>query len=390
MLPVFVIFRETQPLESLDFSIIKPIKKLFKTVNIVESGAANNEIPPPIFDEKGVRLEFAQFGHFDSFEVIRSLTSMIGIADHELPTPIATGLKTMYYVDSNVIEGLTYYYKVRVKRGTESYLSDELSIFTSKTNNMQGGIEEIITINGLNYKVHTFTSSGILEVISISQPISILVVGGGGSGCVYGGGGGGGGGVVFVDEYMLLETGGYTIDVGSGAPEHPYASTGGTGGTSSIQSPSSIILSYATGGTGGNSGGGGRAGGSSGNGYFNGMRIQTSITGAGENTNGDLNGGAGAGAQANYNGGGAGLLVTGFDSINGYYYGAGGGSGQRSAGGSGWKGGISGGGNGLYGENQGSSTAGTPNSGGGGGGSWGNYNGQNGGGSGVIKIKYRI
>lgn len=75
----------------------------------------------------GIRLEFAQFGHFDSFDVIRSLTSMAGVADVDLPTPIATGLKTMYYVDSNVVEGLTYHYKVRVWRGTTSFASDEVS-----------------------------------------------------------------------------------------------------------------------------------------------------------------------------------------------------------------------------------------------------------------------
>ena len=74
----------------------------------------------------GIRLEWAQFGDFDSFDVIRSTTSMAGIADVDLPTPIATGLKTMYYVDSNVIEGLTYYYNVRVWRGTASFLSVEL------------------------------------------------------------------------------------------------------------------------------------------------------------------------------------------------------------------------------------------------------------------------
>ena len=39
-----------------------------------------------------IRLEFAQFGHFDSFDVIRSITSMVGIADVDLPTPITTGL----------------------------------------------------------------------------------------------------------------------------------------------------------------------------------------------------------------------------------------------------------------------------------------------------------
>ena len=46
----------------------------------------------------GVVLECAQFGDFDSFDVIRSLTSMAGLTDAQLPTPIATGLLTIYYV----------------------------------------------------------------------------------------------------------------------------------------------------------------------------------------------------------------------------------------------------------------------------------------------------
>lgn len=79
------------------------------------------------------RIEFAQFGHFDSFDIIRSLTSMAHLKDHELPTPIMTGLKTMHYVDINVIKELTYYYRVRVWRGSESLVSEEV-ICTSVIN----------------------------------------------------------------------------------------------------------------------------------------------------------------------------------------------------------------------------------------------------------------
>lgn len=78
--------------------------------------------------ESGIRLEFAQFGHFDSFDIIRSVTSMVGVANADLPTPIVTGLKTMYYVDSNVIEKQTYYYRVRCWRGTTSFVSTEVKI----------------------------------------------------------------------------------------------------------------------------------------------------------------------------------------------------------------------------------------------------------------------
>lgn len=76
----------------------------------------------------GVTLEFAQFGHFDSFDIIRSLTSMASTPDSALPSPIVTGLKTMYYVDTSVVEGLTYYFKVRVHRGLESFVSDEIAV----------------------------------------------------------------------------------------------------------------------------------------------------------------------------------------------------------------------------------------------------------------------
>ena len=78
----------------------------------------------------GVVLECSQHGDFDSFDVIRSLTSMVGITDSDLPEPIATGLLTMYYVDTTVIEGATYYYKFRVWRGDESLVSDEVKVYT--------------------------------------------------------------------------------------------------------------------------------------------------------------------------------------------------------------------------------------------------------------------
>ena len=74
----------------------------------------------------GIRLEWAQFGDFDSFDVIRSNTSMIGVADAALPSPIATNLKTMYYVDTAIVEGATYYYKIRAYRSGFSTVSDEV------------------------------------------------------------------------------------------------------------------------------------------------------------------------------------------------------------------------------------------------------------------------
>ena len=70
----------------------------------------------------GIRLEWAQFGDFDSFDVIRSDAPM---DINALPSPIATNLLTMYYVDTTAVEGATYYYRVRVWRDSESFVSDE-------------------------------------------------------------------------------------------------------------------------------------------------------------------------------------------------------------------------------------------------------------------------
>lgn len=75
----------------------------------------------------GICLEFAQFGDFDSFDIIRSQASMNGLLDSELPSPIAMGLTTMFYVDSGVIKGQTYYYKARVWRNGDNSVSDEIA-----------------------------------------------------------------------------------------------------------------------------------------------------------------------------------------------------------------------------------------------------------------------
>lgn len=71
----------------------------------------------------GIRIEFSQFGHFDYFEIIRSDVSMQNVAESELPAPIATNLKTMYYIDTTVVQGAKYYYKVRVYRSGLSAVS---------------------------------------------------------------------------------------------------------------------------------------------------------------------------------------------------------------------------------------------------------------------------
>lgn len=120
-----------------------------KGKGIFDNGATNNEIPEATVDEKGIRLEFAQFGHFDSFDIIRSMTSMVGVADADLPTPIATGLKSMYYVDTSIVSGPHhYFYKVRVWRGEQSFVSDEISVYAMlQRNYVDLSVEDGVLIN---------------------------------------------------------------------------------------------------------------------------------------------------------------------------------------------------------------------------------------------------
>ena len=76
----------------------------------------------------GIRLEWAQFGDFDSFDVIRSDAPM---DINALPSPIATNLPTMYYVDTTVVEGATYYYRVVARRDAASKVSGEIKLTAS-------------------------------------------------------------------------------------------------------------------------------------------------------------------------------------------------------------------------------------------------------------------
>lgn len=107
----------------------------------------------------GIQLEFAQFGHFDSFDIIRSSTSMVGLQDHELPSPIATGLTTMYYADTEIVRGKTYHYKARVWRGSESFVSDEIAAFAGPS--YRWLLIRITANNG-----NTYTSMQEIEIAS--------------------------------------------------------------------------------------------------------------------------------------------------------------------------------------------------------------------------------
>ena len=279
----------------------------------------------------------------------------------------------------------------------------------------EGGTVTTITDGGLNYKVHTFTSSGTFNVISGSKEVEYLVVAGGGGGGVgntgnnCGGGGGGAGGYVsgVKNEVSgggcsVLSTvtgliGSYNIIVGAGGSEGtPFVDRGGSGGDSSAFGITAI----------GGGGGAGRdhesgSGGSAGGGSCTGLiGDATSCQGFATSSSG------GTPAGATYGGGGAGgpgdvgSDGTGGDggegvesTINGTpTHRAGGGGGGRGGSAGGGDGGLGGGGDGADDEAADGSN-GQSNTGGGGGGGGGFADSETrggSGGSGIVIIRYQI
>lgn len=291
----------------------------------------------------------------------------------------------------------TYY----VNNWSEHYITNQ----TLNNNIIAKGGNTVtkITDNGINYAVHTFTSSGNFELISNNVEVEYLIVAGGGGGGETIGGGGGGGGVKI--NNMFINKNIYPIIIGSGGTGGQDNKSGTyPGGSSGTNSSFNNVISLGGGagggynltgtGTGGGNGGGqGAANGNgvgAGNGNYNG----------GTSSN-NQNSGAGGGGSAQVGGnsisgtpgkGGNGLQSK----INGtltYYAGGGGGGARNPSGGTGGLGGLGGGGAGGTGSANG--ITGTINTGGGGGG--GGYqnspvveaSGGNGG-SGIVIIRYRI
>ena len=288
-----------------------------------------------------------------------------------------------------------------------------------------GGTESTYSSGGVNYKVHTFTSSGNFTVQSGSVTVDYLAIagGGGGGGHMSGGwyndsaGGGGAGGMI--TGTMSVTSGSYSITIGAGGVSRSTAAAlnggnttfssatavGGGGGGAGAANNAQTQRFGQSGGSGG--GGGGPAG------------LQPTATG-GSGTSGQGNAGGFGGSSSPQNqisGGGGGKGAAGenaqWSSRSGtggvgatnslrtgsgvYYAGGGGGGGSNQLSIYGQVGGNGGGGRG--GDREASSlsstaTAGAANTGGGGGGANAStsavaFAGRNGG-SGIVIIRYPV
>jgi hypothetical protein len=284
-----------------------------------------------------------------------------------------------------------------------------------------GGTITEITVAGLLYRVHTFTTVGsssfeVEYVSELSPTVEYLVVaGGGGAGSDAGGGGGAGGyrcsvagemsgGGVSAEAPLTLSVQTYTVAVGAGGNpntgnESPNLAT--NGGNSSFGSIVSTGGGYAgswdqsagapqDGGSGGGNGWptSGRGNGTASQGFRGGL-------GSGSSANGNTCGGGGGAGQEGFNGafnnagnGGNGVEsnITGTPT----YRAGGGGAGYIQSSTTKGIGGLGGGGNGATGGSGSAGTAGQANTGGGGGGGVENDGNGGAGGSGIVIIRYPI
>jgi hypothetical protein len=279
-----------------------------------------------------------------------------------------------------------------------------------------GGTVTTLTQNGVNYRVHTFTSSGTLSVTQSGDVEVLMVAGGGGGGSAANsywetGGGGGAGGLIHTTGFKVGDNTNYTVTIGAG---------GGGGLNQTATSPSNrsgdgsnTTFSTLTAVGGGGGGGayysaniGGSGGGADSYLYqpgANGTQFQGYAGGSGNGQSSNLLGAAGGGGGAGgigqngqsgspYKGGdgGIGLPFTFSGNSSIYYGGGGGGKTAINGSGPGGFGGAGGGGNGgaaggaVLGDN------GAPNTGGGGGGGLSTSTPTGSGGSGVVMIRYII
>ena len=262
------------------------------------------------------------------------------------------------------------------------------------------------TIDGVEYRVVTWTSSGSLEVADGNLgAVEYLLVGGGGAGggtLANGGGGGGGAGDVVVSASpTLLSPATYTVTVGAGGTG-VFQDDGNNGSDTSAFSETAI-----GGGGGGANDNNGLSGGSGGGGGTGASAEGTGGPGTGDNGN-DGGDGDGVGTTERLGGGGGGAGAAGANGVSGssagdggdgyssditgsttvYAGGGGGGAGNTDGVGDEGAGGSGGGGGGS--SDNGTPTAGTDGLGGGGGGYGGNGSSGTGadGGDGVVIARW--
>ena len=212
---------------------------------------------------------------------------------------------------SSVDEEKNFYFVAKAYDQHNYELSESVFTATSAT----GGVTSEVTISGITYRVHTFTTVGssnfVVSSVGTSAAIDYLIVGGGGGGGGEAGGGGGAGGLIYGTLTATATT--YPITVGGGGAT--YAINGEVDGNSSSPGANSTFAGFTAlgGGRGGSFNNGavttisnGAAGGSGGGGASTSSGAFTSGAAASQSAPGFGSAGGGGSLRRNYFGGGGG------------------------------------------------------------------------------------
>ena len=263
-----------------------------------------------------------------------------------------------------------------------------------------GNSTQTYTDGGVEYKSHTFTSSGTFQVTSATagSTVDVLLVAGGGAGGNDNAGGGGAGGMI-VQTGLAVSQQNYSIVIGAGGARGSSSDGNGSAATSGDDT-TGFGYTATGGGQGGSAGSANNAGNGGSGGGLQGAE-QSGSAGTGINGQGN-NGGSSSGSGGGGGGGGAGAAgqsVTGtvggtggngtnnsFETGSDIAYAGGGAGGNENGVNTNVSGGTGGGGNSLG--NDGTAESGTDNKGGGGAG--GTHSGTLGGngGSGIVVVRY--
>ena len=287
---------------------------------------------------------------------------------------------------------------MKVYNGIEWKLMNESPLTAS------GGTVTTYTSGGVDYKVHTFTSSSTFTLNGSGSLDVLMVAGGGGGGLLNNVSGGGGAGGVLIGTISASPQA-YSIIIGNGGAVGSngantsgfgvFAIGGGRGGGGDVSGSDRTGASGGSGGGTNHSSGAGGAGTQGSSSPWVGYGNNGGAGGSAGNGH-PAGGGGGAGAvgvsptaSTNHGDGGIGIQNNYRTGSNIYYAGGGGGGtwttmSRRSTGGSG------GGGFGATNSGHGGSTAGAVNTGGGGGGSATSSLLASAGGSGIVIVRYAV
>jgi hypothetical protein len=336
------------------------------------------------FTNQGWVLATFRFNNANGDRQIWRNTTIIGNANgpNNTSTPLAQGgTFNIGTAGSDTILGKVANIMIYNRYITDSEIQQNYAAYQDRFKSYfpyaNGGTVSTVSIDGINYRVHTFTTSGTLTVVK-GGFVEVLVVAGGGSAgaALYHSGGGGAGGLIYRGDYQIENNSTITVTVGAGGVAPTTEGSRGNNGNNSVFGTLTAIggggggtYQNATGLNGGSGGGGGAE-----NGVFGAGGQGTAGQGFdGGDYNGDAgssknSGGGGGAAQVGQDGrgfssggnGGNGIQYS-INGTNTYY--AGGGGGSTEVVGITTTGGLGGGGNGNWNTGQ----NGTANTGGGGG-----------------------